>query len=295
VSANVPAGEPGDPGDGLFSYKQLLNLPRDPVELRGELRDAEVALTRRQLDSYVRPGPRHAQIVSRLASRPDEGQAKLYILTELLESPIPPQLRTALLAATAGMPGITTMAHRGQVILTETGNAPLTVTTNARTGAIISMTGTYAGASIVIAQGATTSDHTLPTGVRPILGHPSVPAPAAMTVTPAHGTPQTAFRIQIPRFNPSTAGPFLQASMFGPTGPDCTFWASHKPAAVTTTGRLATAASKPVYEYTLPPTAIHRATWCAGTYELQITPLHLAPGGSNALAGPSAAYFTVRR
>ncbi|HWE13503.1 MAG TPA: hypothetical protein VG365_08330 [Solirubrobacteraceae bacterium] len=41
--------------------------------------------------------------------------------------------------------------------------------------------------------------------------------------------------------------------------------------------------------------AIHRTTWCSGTYEIQITPLQLTSGASKSLAGTSAAYFTVRR
>jgi hypothetical protein len=297
VSANVPAVQPTDPGDGLFSYRQLLTLPLTTAKLRARLVHAEIALTRRELDSYVRPGPRHAQTVSILAHHSAAEPGQLYILTELLESPIPQQLRLALVAATADLPGVKTSPSpsSGRIVLTEGGSVALTVTVNTRTGELISTSGPYAGASTVLAQGPTASDHSLPNGVASIPRHASVPPPTGMTVAPSQGTSRTDFRIETPRINAITTAPLLQATMFGPTGPDCTFWASHAPSAIIRAGHLATAASQPVYEYSLPPSAIHRTTWCPGTYEMQITPIQLTSGASKNLAGPSAAYFTVRR
>jgi len=116
-----------------------------------------------------------------------------------------------------------------------------------------------------------------------------------MTISPSVGTSGTTFRIEMPKINTTTTAPYLQAMMFGPTGPDCTFWDSHAPSAIIPTGQPATAGGRDVYQYTFSPSAIHRTTWCAGTYQVQITPLQLTTGTSKTLAGRSATYFTVGR
>jgi hypothetical protein len=297
VSPNVPSAEPGDPGDGLFSYQQLLHLPLAPAELRVRIIQAEAAFTRRQVNAYVRPGSRHAQTVAKLVQRQEASQARLYTLIELLESPLSPRLRTALVAATARLPGVnaTSQVAAGQISLSETGSAPLTVAVTARTGALVSITGPYAGTSAVVAQGPTSSEESLPRGVATIPDHPSVLPPTGVTITPTRGSSSTAFRVKIPKPTNATVAPFLQATMYGPTGPDCTFFASHNSQAIIPAGHIISDAGKPVAEYSLLPSAIRRTTWCPGTYELQITPLRLTTGASQDLAGSSAAYFNVRR
>lgn len=295
VSANVPSGQGGDPGDGLFTFAQLLRLPLAPAALRVVLEHAESALARRGLDAYVRPGPRHARAVARLMAQWAQNQEQLYTLSQLLESPLPNRLRLALVGAVARMPGVTIARNppAGRIVLTQRNERESGLTVDAASGRLIAF-----GPSRVTAQGPTSSTRSLPAGIKPIRGDPRVPAPVPVTVTPSAGGAGTAFSIEIPRpaiSSSSATAPFLQAMLFGPTGPDCTFWNSHPPTAIVPPGRPTTVEGQPGFRYQLLPTAIKRARWCPGRYQLQVTPLSPAGGTARALAGPSATYFTVAR
>jgi hypothetical protein len=302
ASPNTPSGEPGDPGDGLFSFTQLLALPLAPAALRARLERAEVALEHRDANAYVRPGPKHQQLVARLASRWAHQQDQLDTITALIESPIPDQLRLALVHAAAGLPEVKTAPNppAGRIALTETVNGfPGQITVDANTGQLTSTSGNaFIGNTTVVAQGPTASARSLPQGVKPIPAEAQVPAPSGITISPASGTVNTGFEVYAPRPKDTAAvkpAPFPQAIIFGPTGPDCTFWASHAPIAFIPPGQPFTAKGQPVYRYRLLPSAIHRTTWCPGRYQLQVTPLTSTTGASQHLAGPSAAYVTVTR
>jgi hypothetical protein len=301
ATANAPSSEPGDPGDGLFSYRQLLGLPPAPGPLAVRLERAESALNLRELNTYVRPGPAHRRTVARLARQWTRDQDQLYTITGLIESPVPDRVRLALVAAAARLPGVSLVPDppAGKIVLTETADGSRqSLAVDAATGELRLAGQTFAGDTSVVAAGPTSSVWALPRGVTAIAPKADVLPPTGVTVTPVSGDAGTSFAVAIPvprSARASGTAPFLEALLFGPTGPDCTFWSSQVPSAAVTGGQLMTAGGRSSYEYRLTASAVHHASWCAGRYQLEVTPVSLGRRGSQDLAGPSATYFTVDR
>ena len=91
----------------------------------------------------------------------------------------------------------------------------------------------------------------------------------------------------------STA-PGMAAEMFGPTGPNCTFWASRPPLAQIPPGTVTQSVPGALAAYQITPNVIGRHTWCPGRYQLMISPSTTTPGHSSVPRSFAAIYFEIR-
>jgi hypothetical protein len=304
-SDNGAAMNSRNPGDGLFTWRELQSLPTSTTALRSRIREAVAAQTTRDLNDYVLPGSHHRQIVARLRPRYFGGPAgqtgqALIAISDLEASALPARLRAALFAVAKTLPGVraTNGARdalgRTGVALSQGGGLP--VIFDPRTGTLL------AGVSgTVVAQGPVNSITAIPKHLTPI-AEPRGLQPPEMAIAPASGAPSTTFVIHLATPTAaahSNVAPVLEANMFGPTGPGCFYWMSRPSFVRIPPGIAATRAGTVTYTYQLSAAAIARLAWCPGRYQLLISPIWQSPaprspGPTDQQLSHAAAYFTVR-
>jgi hypothetical protein len=304
-SVNEVAINPRNPGDGLFTWRELQSLPTSTTILRSRIERAVAAQITRDLNDYVLPGRHHRQIVARL--RPhyfggpagQTGQA-LIAISDLEASPLPTRLRAALFAVAKTLPGVraTNGEHdalgRTGVALSQGGGLPLIF--DPRTGTLL------AGVSgTVVAQGPVNSITAVPKHVTPIAEAHGL-QPLQMVIAPRSGARDTTFTIHLATpiaAAHSNVAPALDANIFGPTGPGCIYWMSRPSFVHIPSGTAATRASAVTYTYRLSAGAIASLAWCPGRYQLLTSPIWhspapRSPGPTGQQLSHAAAYFTVR-
>jgi hypothetical protein len=294
-----------DPGDGLFTYRQLQSLPTTVPALRSRIQRAVAAQTERDLNAYVLPGKRHRQIVARLRPRYFGGPAgqpgqALIAISDLETSPLPPRLRAALFAVAQSLPGVRSVAGerdalgRSGIGLSAGGELPLIF--DPRTATLL------AGVSgTVVAHGAVNAITVIPKHLAAISEPAGLTAPQ-LAIRPRSGSPSATFTIELTA--PTTPAqpdraPALFANLFGPTGPGCVYWMSRPSFARIPPGTATTTAGSITYTYQLSPAAIGRMAWCPGRYQLLIAPISQSqpPASANEIQHQlvhAAAYFTIR-
>jgi hypothetical protein len=253
-------GSPSDPGDSLFSYRQLLALSTAPARLAAALEDAEAAYTTRDLDAYVQPGPLRTREFGRLLARANTALPadELDAIGTLAVTPISPRLRLALIAAATHLPGISAATHDLTITLTaDNANPPEDSTFNTSSGEVL--TGTAQAPGRVLAQGPSTSIDAIPTNIKPLVASARIPQ---ATIEPRTASPTQTLTLRLPA---NTGQPTL-ALLFGPTGPNCHFWASRPPTVTLPAPRH----SDNIDQITLSPHILDRSSWCTGNYQLQV-------------------------
>jgi hypothetical protein len=289
---------PRDPGDGLFTAQQLRTLPTSTTALTARLEQALGAQERRNLYAYVRPGPRRRATITRLwheflAARTD---AMLIAISDLEMSPLPARLVPPLARVARSLPHTqvsTVPDPRGgrevRITYGRIGYGGFVVAFNARSGALRQGT-----TGVVVAQAPVSSLRAIPGSLTRIRS--GVPSPPAITLKPATATAASALvlRLAVPAAKHAPArAPRLMAQMFGPTGPDCTFWASRPPVARIPDGTI-TRGSHPLAVYGITPHAVNRSTWCAGRYQILVSTANSTTAGAIVPRSFAAVYFTVR-
>ena len=291
-----------NPGDGLFTARQLNSLPTSVAMLQVRLEQAVTAQELRNLNAYVKPGPDRASELARL--RPvflDRHTADMLTAISALDmSPLPPRLPTALYHVARALPGVhTTVTHdrHGRPGIEVAGQGRALIF-DARTGALRSTTAgavfDQGVAGTIIAQSRVPNAYTIPHGLNPIRS--LVGRPPAMTLAPSTGTPTTTFTVRLALAQTRHAAqraPDLQAAMFGPTGPDCTYWRSQPPAVRIPAGTLTRNHGDALATYRVSPAAIGRSSWCPGRYQLMLTAVRSSPW-TGVPRSFTAAYFTTR-
>lgn len=232
-----PAGAgPVDVGDGLFSYRQLLDLPVSGPAVLARIEQAWTGLRRRSGAMLLRWHSPGAKLVARadLAPIPKAGRSieELLLIAHLDAAPVPTRVRLVLFHAAAALPDATITS--GQASVTVSASSPhwqrTSFTFNPRTGELttgLPMDGGYPDvpgpASTVVAQGPVDSITALPNGLRPTRGvgapplWPSPSAPPAESVSPAVGGLHTVFTVLLAATPGEHAHPAPKASM-GLTG-----------------------------------------------------------------------------
>lgn len=292
---------PHDPGDGLFTDKQLASLPTDPSALATRLTQAVAAEDLRNLNAYLGPGPhtptqlrrlRHVFLGRRVSQT-------LLAIADLDMTPLPDPLTYALYRVARELPGAhVTVAgpgpQRREVRITADGYS---MTFDDHTGMLRSgSTGVFfdqGSAGTIKAQGIVSSLDAIPKGVAPVPSR--VERPPTIAITPRTGTPTTTFTLRTRLNHPATTStvPALAAEMFGPTGPNCTFWASRPPIARIPPGTVTRSGTGAVAAYQITPNVIGRRTWCPGRYQLMINPATTVPGHSSVPRSFAATYFEI--
>ena len=304
-SVNGVAINPRNPGDGLFTWRELQSLPTSTAALRSRIEPAVAAQTTRDLNDYVLPGRHHRQIVARLRPRYFGGPAgqtgqALIAISDLEASPLPARVRAALFAVAKTLPGVraTNGEHdalgRTGVALSQGGGLPLIF--DPRTGTLL------AGVSgTVVAQGPVNSITAVPKHVTPIAEAHGL-QPLQMVIAPRSGARDTTFTIHLATpiaAAHSNVAPALDANIFGPTGPGCIYWMSRPSFVHIPSGTAATRAGTVTYTYGLSAGAIASLAWCPGRYQLLTSPIWhspapRSPGPTDQQLSHAAAYFTVR-
>ncbi len=293
---------PRDPGDGLFTARELDSLPVSVPALKARLEQAVIAQELRNLDAYVVPGPHRAPELTRLRPTFLAGRTThmLFAISALDMSPLPSPLPGALYRVARALPGVRVTAARdgqgrGGV---EVAGGGLALIFDPRTGALRSdTTGTIfdqGTAGTILAQGPVRDLDAIPRGLTPI--RTTVPRPPATTLAPATGTRATTFtlRLAVPHSPTATQRPpALAAEMFGPTGPHCIFWLSPPPVVRISAGTITRRHHLTFATYRITPAAIGRRAWCPGRYQLMVTPLRGSPARMAVPRSFAAAYFTA--
>jgi hypothetical protein len=292
-NGEFPAGAgdtPSDPGDSLFTARQLLGLPDNARAVSRVLLAAQRALIRRQEEAYVQSGPHHAAEVARLVrlndSRKQLAFTVLDSVSSLAISPISDHLRRRLVSAAGMIPGVRTSTSGNRLSLTVPGLKFVgPVVFDRRSGHLLQ--GMPQAPGTIVAQGIVSQIGALPHGVRPIIAR-HLPTPPVPNLTPATGTAQTIFTLKLPAAAVgATSAPRVFADMTGPTGPDCHYQYSQPGVAQIPTGT----SSGGLDSFSVAPRVIGRDSWCSGRYGLQVAV------GKDATLGTgqgSTVYFTVR-
>ncbi|HUA48654.1 MAG TPA: hypothetical protein VMA77_25705 [Solirubrobacteraceae bacterium] len=302
-STNGVPFNPRDPGDGLFTYRQLQLLPTSTVALRSRIARAVVAQTERDLNAYVLPSRNHRQIVARLRPRYFGGpagrlQQTLIAISDLEASPLPNRVRAALFRVAESLPGVrvTAGAHdrlgRSGVAVMAGDALPLIF--DPRTGSLLAGV-----AGVVVADGPVDSITATPAHVASI-NEPAGLQPLGLTVAPPSGNRATTFTAHLTvsgTLTRSARAPFLAADIFGPTGPGCFYWMSRPPFVRIPSGTTTTRGTVITRTFRLSPAVVNRRDWCPGRYQLVISPISpSAIGAAGATArerAHAAAYFTA--
>jgi hypothetical protein len=184
---------------------------------------------------------------------------------------------------------------RGQVTITGQGYS---MTFDDHTGALhAGSTGVFfdqGSAGTVVAQGMVSSLNAIPKGVAPV--HSVVAHAPTITLAPHRGTATTRFTLRVGMNHTpadATTAPAVTAAMFGPTGPNCAFWASRPPFAHLGLGSITRSASAAIATYQITPDAIGRRTWCPGRYQLMLSPITTTHRHSTVPRSFAAAYFDI--
>jgi hypothetical protein len=96
-----------NPGDGLFTYRQLQSLPADVTRLRARIIRAVRAQAERNVETVVHPGPRRRQRLARVRRNypgPQLTGTELVAISDLYASPIAQRVRALLYEVATGMP-----------------------------------------------------------------------------------------------------------------------------------------------------------------------------------------------
>lgn len=288
-----------DPGDGLFTARQLDALPTNVSALKAQLQQAVIALQLRNLDAYVGPGPHRAAQLKRLRPVFLAGRTAdtLIAIAGLDMSPLPGSLPAALYHVARALPGVrATDTHdalgRPGV---EVAGGGFALIFDRQTGALRSTTtGTFfdqGTAGTIVAQAPVPNAFAIPQGLRPIRSR--VARAPTITLTPATGSPATRFTLRVtvpPSQAAAKRSPAIAAQMFGPTGPNCRYWVSRPPVARIAPGTVTRQHQLTFATYRITPAAIGHSGWCPGRYQLMLTsPIRPAVPRSFA-----ATYFTIR-
>jgi hypothetical protein len=293
---------PHDPGDGLFTASQLASLPTNSSALAIRLQQAVAAEDLRNLNAYLGPGPHTAAQLRRLRRVFLGGRVSqaLLAIADLDMTPSPHWLSYGLYRAARELPGahVTVAGHGAQRRVVRIAAGGYAMTFDAQTGMLRSgSTGVFfdqGSAGTITAQGSVSSLDAIPTGVAPVLS--SVARPPTIAITPRAGTPTTTFtlRTRSTRITTASTAPGMAAEMFGPTGPNCTFWASRPPLERIPPGTVTQSASGALAAYQITPNVIGRHAWCPGRYQLMINPTTTTPGHSSVPRSFAAIYFEIR-
>lgn len=225
------AGLPLNPGDGLFSYQQLMSLPSSVPALRTRIDVAEAAYQARLLRAIAQARPNVAGMQSRSPVSAAEARtgADLQAIEALLATPVPTRVRAALFRVAATLPGVAYAGrardpsgragvaislgrgvHQGQLIF------------DPDTGELLANVGTdFAGT--IVAQGVVGSIDRLPRDVAPV-PEPAGLEPQVLGIAPRIGGRHTVFRLQVPAprsVRRSGTPRSLFSLLFGPEGPGC--------------------------------------------------------------------------
>jgi hypothetical protein len=210
-----PAGAgPVDVGDGLFSYRQLLDLPVSGPAALARIAQAWTGIRHRYATMLLRWHSPGAKLLARadLAPIPKAGRSnqELMLIAHLDTAPITARARLALFHAAVALPAATvTTGRAGVTVSARTRDwQPTSFTFEPNTGELRTGLPADGGspdvsgpASTVVAQGPVGSVTALPPGVRPIPGVGAPPlwaspsAPPAESVSPMVGGVHTAFTV----------------------------------------------------------------------------------------------------
>ena len=291
-----------DPGDGLFTARELNSLPLTIPALKRRLERAVTALELRNLDAYVSPGPRRAARLARLRAvfLAQRTTRMLFAISALDVAPLPDSLPRALYRVARALPGVRVTADRDAQGRrgVEISGGGLALVFDPSTGALRSgTTGTFfdqGTAGTILAQGPVPNLEAVPHGVIPIRS--AVLRPPTIKVAPAAGTKATTFTLRLAVAHTATAtarAPALSAEMFGPTGPNCIYWLSRPPVARIATGTVTHDERHAFATYHITPATIGRSSLCPGRYELMLTPQRPRPARVTIPRSFAATYFTV--
>ena len=293
---------PRDPGDGLFTTGQVAALPSDAGALGARLRQAVTAEDLRDLAAYLGHGqhtPAQRARLRRVFLSRRVAQTLLAI-ADLDMAPVPRPLVLALYHVARDLPGAQVTrarraAGRDEVAITAQGYS---MTFDDRTGALrAGSTGVFfdlGSTGTVVAEGTVSSLDAIPRGIAPVQS--PVAHPPAILLVPRTGTATTTFTFRIRLNNtPVTAHTAAApaAEMFGPTGPNCAYWASRPPVARVGPGPVTRSASGARATYRVAPRAIGRRTWCPGRYQLMINPIRTTHQQSTVPRSFAATYFEI--
>jgi hypothetical protein len=262
---------PHDPGDGLFTASQLASLPTNSSALAIRLQQAVAAEDLRNLNAYLGPGPHTAAQLRRLRRVFLGGRVSqaLLAIADLDMTPSPHWLSYGLYRAARELPGahVTVAGHGAQRRVVRIAAGGYAMTFDAQTGMLRS-----GSTGVFFDQGS------------------------AGAITPRAGTPTTTFtlRTRSTRITTASTAPGMAAEMFGPTGPNCTFWASRPPLERIPPGTVTQSASGALAAYQITPNVIGRHAWCPGRYQLMINPTTTTPGHSSVPRSFAAIYFEIR-
>jgi hypothetical protein len=293
---------PHDPGDGLFTASQLASLPTNSSALAIRLQQAVAAEDLRNLHAYLGPGPHTAAQLRRLRRVFLGGRVSqaLLAIADLDMTPSPHWLSYGLYRAARELPGahVTVAGHGAQRRVVRIAAGGYAMTFDAQTGMLRSgSTGVFfdqGSAGTIVAQGTISSLDALPKGLAPVPSR--VRRPPTIAITPRAGTPTTTFTIQtrLNHITTASTAPGMAAEMFGPTGPNCTFWASRPPLERIPPGTVTQSASGALAAYQITPNVIGRHAWCPGRYQLMINPTTTTTGHSSVPRSFAAIYFEIR-
>ena len=195
------------PGLALFRYRELVRLPTEPRALYERIHRALAlaqARSQRELqqaveDAKAQPG----RTIWTVGVRDPQGAAELDAIKGLLESPVPAGVRAALYRAAALIPGVRYDGHvrdalgrAGVGVSAGRPGSEFQLIFDPATGALLGQHSPVVGDSATLAAGVVGSITTLPAGLAPIAG-PRGLAPVTVRVSPAVGTPSTAFAVRL--------------------------------------------------------------------------------------------------
>jgi hypothetical protein len=297
------SGALGDPGDGLFSYRQLLSLPTEVSALRARIERALAAFQarRQRAFSQAAKGTGYAAMqytAGQGVSATDlQAESDLQAIALLLASPIPTGVRASLYRVAATLPGVRyagrmhdPLGRSGVAVAVGHGPHETRMIFDPHAGALLAYVfGGYV-TTATVAQGVVGSISGLPRGVASIPGPPGL-EPEVLAIYPRVGGSRTAFTLE--RSSRGSKAPrdvarAFDALLFGPTGPGCRSSLAGSPFVTLPRGTVTARHGRVTHIYRLSPSVVGASAWCAGRYQLQT----LASGASNSQS-QSAIYFEV--
>ena len=276
ADSTVQGNDGFPPGLALFRYRELVRLPTEPRALYERIhRTLALAQARSQRelqqaveDAKAQPG----RTIWTVGVRDPQGAAELDAIKGLLESPVPAGVRAALYRAAALIPGVRYDGHvrdalgrAGVGVSAGRPGSEFQLIFDPATGALLGQHSPVVGDSATLAAGVVGSITTLPAGLAPIAG-PRGLAPVTVRVSPAVGTPSTAFAVRLRQ--PVNHGGY-RFFVRGPGRPAC------RPVLLPATPIIPIRGTRAGDELThrLAPLAStgEADRWCPGRYDVQVS------------------------
>jgi hypothetical protein len=276
--ATVQGDDGFPPAFALFRYRELMRLPTEPHALYERIHRALAiaqARSQRELQQAVadaKARPQSGRMVWTVGVKDVQGAAELDAIKGLLESPVPTGVRAALFRAAALVPGVRYDGHvhdalgrAGVGVSAGRPGSQFQLIFDPATGALLGQHSPVVGDSATLADGVVGSMTALPAGLAPIAG-PRGLAPVAVSVSPAVGSPSSAFAVRVRQ--PVSRGRYLFV-VRGPGRPAC-----HPvllPAAPIIPVRGTRAGDELAHRLAPVASTGEADRWCPGRYEVQVS------------------------